>query len=210
MSQRGDGQQQADDRAEEDSILPHRGYLHWCFPTVVTASGIEPRHPRCAGRYRLRQTLQVRSARVFRPRGVGTDRISVECSAITRARRAVYVALVVPPAAYEMIVTADAPAGLPETVAEVAPAASSALGPIASEPAKKKPLSRVRAGDKRSVKSLEETLEILGASDLEIDNGRGELLNDSGIRHLRVEHVAQKNSPFSRLLERLTERVKKA
>lgn len=84
-------------------------------------------------------------------------------------------------------------------------AAPSAGAPIA----KRKPLGRVRASEKRSARSLEETLEILGASNLEIDNGRGELLNDSGIRHLRVEQV-QKNSPFSKLLERLTDRVRKA
>ena len=56
--------------------------------------------------------------------------------------------------------------------------------------------------------TLEETLEILGASQLTIDTGRGETLNDSGVRHLRVE--VQKNSPFSKLLERLSERLKKS
>ncbi len=66
----------------------------------------------------------------------------------------------------------------------------------------------MRANEKRSAKSLEETLEILGASELEIDNGRGELLNDSGVRHLRIE--LQKSSPFSKLLERLSERVRKS
>jgi hypothetical protein len=80
----------------------------------------------------------------------------------------------------------------------------------AAPAAKKKALGRVRASEKRSAKSLEETLEILGASDLEIDNGRGELINDSGVRHLSVQVQAQKNSAFSRLLDRLTERVKKA
>ncbi|HUI59750.1 MAG TPA: hypothetical protein VLX90_05985 [Steroidobacteraceae bacterium] len=66
---------------------------------------------------------------------------------------------------------------------------------------------QVRARDKRAPQTLEETLEILGASQLEIDDGRGETLNDSGVRHLRVE--VQKNTPFSRLLERLSERVRK-
>jgi len=68
---------------------------------------------------------------------------------------------------------------------------------------------RVRANEKRSPKTLEETLEILGADSLEIDNGRGELLNDSGVRHLGMQRVVQKNSPFAKLLERLSERVKK-
>jgi hypothetical protein len=66
---------------------------------------------------------------------------------------------------------------------------------------------RVAAGAKRGPQTLEETLEILGASSLTIDNGTGETLNDTGVRHLRIEQ--QKNSPFGRLLERLSERVKK-
>jgi hypothetical protein len=66
---------------------------------------------------------------------------------------------------------------------------------------------RVGARDRRSTQTLEETLEILGASQLTIDQGSGETLNDSGVRHLRVE--VQKNSPFSKLLERLSERLKK-
>jgi hypothetical protein len=65
----------------------------------------------------------------------------------------------------------------------------------------------VGARDRRGAQTLEETLEILGASALTIDNGRGETLNDTGVRHLRIE--AQKNSPFARLLERLSERVKR-
>jgi hypothetical protein len=77
--------------------------------------------------------------------------------------------------------------------------------------AKKKALGRrVRASEKRSAQTLEETLEILGAGQLEIDEGRGEFLNDSGVRHLRIEIQQQKNSPFSRLLDRLTEKVRKA
>jgi hypothetical protein len=68
--------------------------------------------------------------------------------------------------------------------------------------------NKVRATEKRSPKSLEETLEILGASQLEIDSGRGELLNDSGVRHLRVE-ARKSNSPFAKLLDRLTDRVRK-
>jgi hypothetical protein len=66
---------------------------------------------------------------------------------------------------------------------------------------------RVGARERRGPQTLEETLEILGAGELEIDTGRGETINDSGVRHLRVE--VQKNTPFSRLLERLSERVKK-
>jgi hypothetical protein len=67
---------------------------------------------------------------------------------------------------------------------------------------------RPTARDTRNPQTLEETLEILGASQLTIDSGRGETLNDTGVRHLRVE--VQKNSPFSKLLERLSERLKKS
>ena len=66
---------------------------------------------------------------------------------------------------------------------------------------------RVGARERRGPQTLEETLEILGAGELEVDNGNGETLNDTGVRHLRVE--VQKNTPFSRLLERLSERTKK-
>ena len=67
---------------------------------------------------------------------------------------------------------------------------------------------KVGAGEARGAQSLEETLEILGAGQLAIDNGNGETLNESGVRHLRVE--VQKGSPFARLLERLSEKVKKS
>jgi len=72
---------------------------------------------------------------------------------------------------------------------------------------KAKTPGKVRAKERRSPQSLEETLEILGADQLEIDNGRGERLNDTGVRHLKVS--LQKNSPFSRLLDRLSDRVGK-
>ncbi len=67
---------------------------------------------------------------------------------------------------------------------------------------------RVGARDRRGAQTLEETLEILGASALTIDRGNGETLNDTGVRHLQIQE--QKNSPFARLLERLSERVKKS
>jgi hypothetical protein len=91
--------------------------------------------------------------------------------------------------------------------APVAPP-KAAAAPAARTPARKnKPLGRVKAKEQRSPKTLEETLEILGASDLEIDNGRGEVVNDTGVRHLRVE--VQKNTPFAKLLDRISERVRK-
>ncbi|MGH8217861.1 MAG: hypothetical protein ACREUT_04760, partial [Steroidobacteraceae bacterium] len=68
------------------------------------------------------------------------------------------------------------------------------------------PAGRVRARDRRSPETLEETLEILGADQLEIDQGSGETLNDTGVRHLSVQ--VRKNTPFTRLLDRLAERAR--
>ena len=64
----------------------------------------------------------------------------------------------------------------------------------------------MRARERRGPQSLEETLEILGAGELQMD-GEEDGLSESGVRHLRVE--VQKNSPFGRLLERLSEKVRK-
>jgi len=101
-----------------------------------------------------------------------------------------------------------APPPPPKPVAPAPSAAAAAAKPAAKgAPARKGTGGRVRAKEQRSPKTLEETLEILGASDLEIDNGRGELLNDTGVRHLRVE--VQKNTPFAKLLDRISERVRK-
>ena len=92
--------------------------------------------------------------------------------------------------------------------AAAAPAATkSEVRPTRGTPRKNKPLGRVRAKDARPEKTLEETLEILGASQLEMDNGRGEIVNDTGVRHLRVQ--VQKNTPFAKLLDRLSERVRR-
>lgn len=104
--------------------------------------------------------------------------------------------------------------------AEAARAAAAAQLParVPYQPKAKVPVGRalraadasrtVGARERRGPHTLEETLEILGAGQLSIDNGNGTTLNDSGVRHLRVE--VQKNSPFSRLLERLSERLKKS
>jgi len=107
----------------------------------------------------------------------------------------------------------DAVVNAPATPQPVRPAAAQAK-PAAAKPTLNKPLGKrnktpgkVRAREPRSQKTLEETLEILGASQLEIDTGRGEIVNDTGVRHLRVE--VQKETPFSRLLERLSERTRR-
>jgi hypothetical protein len=94
-----------------------------------------------------------------------------------------------------------APKSMPAIARSAPQAASAKRGPS------KGTGGRIGARDRRGPQTLEETLEILGAGELEVDNGRGETLNDTGVRHLRVE--VQKNTPFSRLLERLSERTKK-
>jgi hypothetical protein len=93
--------------------------------------------------------------------------------------------------------------------AAAAPVAKAAAPAAPAAPAKQRTRTpgKVGASETRGAQSLEETLEILGAGQLAIDNGNGETLNESGVRHLRVE--VQKGSPFARLLERLSERVKK-
>jgi hypothetical protein len=53
-------------------------------------------------------------------------------------------------------------------------------------------------------RTLEETLEILGASQLTIDNGRGERLNING----RKARVSPKTSTFTKLLDRLADKLR--
>ena len=98
-----------------------------------------------------------------------------------------------------------APAARQRQAVGTKPAAPARSAPPAARRPDGKAGGRVRARDARSPQTLEETLEILGAGELEMDNG-GEA-NESGVRHLRVE--VQKNTPFGRLLERLSERVRK-
>jgi len=98
----------------------------------------------------------------------------------------------------------------PRQQAAAKPAAPAKTAPPAAAAARRTPKAaagRVRAREARTPQTLEETLEILGAGELEMDNGTGATINESGVRHLRVE--VQKNTPFSRLLERLSERVRK-
>jgi hypothetical protein len=91
--------------------------------------------------------------------------------------------------------------------AEAAPADQKA----AADAKAQKPKSGTRlptqaAKAKASPKKLDETLEILGADDLEMDAGRGELISESGVRHLRV-HVDKRTSKFSSLLDRIASKL---
>jgi hypothetical protein len=114
------------------------------------------------------------------------------------------------------------PASAPSVLAPAAVAAATAAGGPAKPqpkvavgrtvrqsagPAQARTGGKVGARDSRGPQTLEETLEILGASQLTIEPEGSTSINDSAVRHLRVE--VQKNSPFSKLLERLSERLKK-
>jgi hypothetical protein len=100
--------------------------------------------------------------------------------------------------------SAAAPAGN-TAVAKPKSAAAGRLGaPSRSGQKGAKTRGRVNAHERRSSQTLEETLEILGAGELQIEGARKELVSDGQIRHLDVK--VQKNSPFTRLLDRLAER----
>lgn len=64
--------------------------------------------------------------------------------------------------------------------------------------------NRVQAAEMRSPKTLEETLEILGADQLQIEGAQQKPASDGPVRHLEVK--VQRNSALSRLLDRLAER----
>jgi len=119
------------------------------------------------------------------------------------------------PAAAPSAAVAAAPAALsaaPAPAATVAAAAPAANAPVAPAPAAGSPAAarpagsrRVKAREKRPPQTLEETLEILGADQLEIDSGH-ELVTDGG----RAQPARDaKNSPFTRLLDRLSERARR-
>jgi hypothetical protein len=66
--------------------------------------------------------------------------------------------------------------------------------PVSKRPTHNRPLS------------LEETLEILGAGELQVDNGRGEVINDASRRE-RKTATTPSGSRFGRLINRLAERL---
>jgi hypothetical protein len=106
---------------------------------------------------------------------------------------------------------------LPEAAASADPrgvrAAAAALGMTAGPTPGKRAKLRVAQGTKPVSKrpthnrplSLEETLEILGAGDLKVDNGRGELVNDASRRERKTPPPS--GSRFSRLINRLADRL---
>jgi hypothetical protein len=106
----------------------------------------------------------------------------------------------------------ETPAGKPEPTAATA-AAIAAVGMTSRPSPGKRAKLRAAPGAKPAAKrpapnrplSLEETLEILGAGDLQMEDRRGELLNDSA-QHER-KRPAPSGSRFSRLINRLAERL---
>ncbi|HEY4340722.1 MAG TPA: hypothetical protein VGM97_12330 [Steroidobacteraceae bacterium] len=108
-----------------------------------------------------------------------------------------------PPVAAEK---APAAAADKSAVAKPKTAAAGKLGAPgrAGQKGTKSRRGRVNAHERRSPQTLEETLEILGAGELQIEGGRKELISEGQIRHIDVK--VQKNSPFTRLLDRLAER----
>jgi hypothetical protein len=108
---------------------------------------------------------------------------------------------------------ADAPARSPAEpmrgAAKLTAGGAHTLSPAARAAARSKKLrSKARVAERKAPASLEETLEILGADALEIDNSRGVFINESSARPGTPQ--LRKNSPFARLMARLTERVRKS
>ena len=106
-----------------------------------------------------------------------------------------------------------AAAGAASAVATASPKAGAASA-VARRPLKLAPGKRAKYRAGRQPKaaatgklSLEETLEILGANSLQIDKGRGERLNDSGIHRVsKGGGKGQRGSSLLSLIDRLTER----
>jgi hypothetical protein len=73
--------------------------------------------------------------------------------------------------------------------------------------AKLRTQSAVHGRSKSKVMTLEETLEILGAGELRMDDGRAPLINESGTSHAPAKPPKNKASRLGRLFERLSERM---
>ncbi len=73
--------------------------------------------------------------------------------------------------------------------------------------AKPRPPGQIHARTHTKPKTLEETLEILGAGELRVDDDPAGLLKDSGLRQMKLEPSKAKPSKLSRLIDRLSERM---
>ena len=110
-------------------------------------------------------------------------------------------------AAFEFIEDRKPEAGPEPKAAAAAPAPRVNRG----APGKRAKLRPARAPvaprGKPKAMTLEETLEILGAGELKMDDGRRALINDDGAARSSVRADKSKPSRFGRLLERLSERL---
>jgi hypothetical protein len=82
--------------------------------------------------------------------------------------------------------------------------------PVRNAPGKRAKLrtqSAVNGRARTKPMTLEETLEILGAGELKMDDGRVPLINESGAGQPRPQPPKNKASRLGRLLERLSERI---
>jgi hypothetical protein len=88
----------------------------------------------------------------------------------------------------------------PIMAAPAAPASANSTKPKAKNTPKGKGLARRDAHQRVDEETLDQTLEILGASTLEIETDK---TSDTGVRHLRVK-VDKKGSKFASLIDRLS------
>jgi hypothetical protein len=82
--------------------------------------------------------------------------------------------------------------------------------PVRGAPGKRAKLrtqSAVNGSGRTKPMTLEETLEILGAGELKMDDGRAPLINDSTVAQPRPKPAKNKASRLGRLFERLSERI---
>ena len=99
---------------------------------------------------------------------------------------------------------ADQP-GSAGTAAAGAPGQGAAVRQLRPVPATRaRAGGKVHARERRTPQTLEETLEILGAHELAIDDGKDVVIGGGKARK------AERSAPFTRLLERLGERVRKS
>ena len=82
---------------------------------------------------------------------------------------------------------------------------SGSARPAPGKRAKLRTQTGVNGRSKSKPMTLEETLEILGAGELKMDDGRQPLINDSGVG--RAKPAKNKSSRLGRLFERLSERI---
>jgi hypothetical protein len=111
------------------------------------------------------------------------------------------------PASDEFKLIDDEPAPPQAEQIQLSTPAPTPARPVAASPAAHAPAATTRRPNRPrgAPQSLEETLEILGASQLSIDTGRGERVVIDG----RARAVEPPTSTFSRLLDRLGEKLRK-